>query len=91
MTAASAFPRHRAPVTHLAELVPIISDRYGLAARMNAEEVHAALKTIVAYSDTRSRWLAAFASPLGRVIAGRGCDLNTALTSIVGMLPASRH
>jgi hypothetical protein len=82
------FTRER--VTHMAELVPIISEKYDLAPRMSAEEVLAALRSIAAYTDTRSRWLAAFASPLGRVIAGRGVDLNTALTSIVGMLPPNR-
>ena len=80
----------RARVTHLAELVPIISEKYDLSPRMSAEEVLAALRGIAGYTDTRSRWLAAFASPLGRVIAGKGVDLNTALTSIVGMLPAAR-
>ena len=94
MTAALALTRNhsktRKHVTHLAELVPIISEKYDLAPRMSAEDVLTALRGIAAYSDTRSRWLAAFASPLGRVMAGRGIDLNTALTSIVGLLPPNR-
>jgi hypothetical protein len=88
LTRNNAYARER--VTHLAELVPIISEKYDLAPRMSAEEILAALRGIAAYSDTRSRWLAAFASPLGRVMAGRGVDLNTALTSIVSMLPPNR-
>ncbi len=80
----------RVRVTHLTALVPIISEKYDLAPDLSAQEVLGALRGIAAYSDTRSRWLAAFASPLGRVIASRGVDLNTALTSIVGMLPAAR-
>jgi hypothetical protein len=74
----------------LAALVPGLMDKYDLSPRMSPEEVLAALRGIAQYSDKRSRWLAAFASPLGRVIAGRGVDLNTALASIVGQLPQNK-
>ena len=81
------FPSGTRRVEHLAELVPLVSQRFGLDGAMSAEEVLAALRQIAAYRDTRSRWLAAFTSPLGTAIAAGGTDLATSLGFIVSQLP----
>ena len=87
----SALRKHDiAPVSHVAELVPIVLERFCLDDRMSAEQVHDSLKSIAAFQDPRSRWLAAFASPLGLAIARVGADLNTSISEIIGRLPTPR-
>ena len=49
--------------------------------------IAASLAAISAKGDARARWLAAFSSPLGRWLASRGTDLNTALNVVLGVAP----
>ncbi len=46
----------------------------------------------IAGSGTRTeRWRTAFNSEMGRSLATRGTDLNTALNTILGLLPSPRR
>lgn len=47
------------------------------------------LSAIAAKGDPRARWLAAFTSPLGKWLAMRGADLNTALNVMMAHAPKS--
>jgi hypothetical protein len=47
--------------------------------------IAASLAQIVGHSDPRSRWLAAFGSPLGKHLAVRGGDLTAALNVVLAI------
>lgn len=49
--------------------------------------IAASLAQIAARGDPRERWLAAFGSPLGKHLAQRGSDLNTALNALLALAP----
>jgi len=79
-----------AEVLHLAELVPIIRQRLGIDCAFPDDAVLASLRTITARSSSRGRWRAAFDSNLGHWLALKGTDLNTALSTLVALLPRPR-
>ena len=49
--------------------------------------IAASLAQIASRTKTRERWLATFGSPLGKHLAARGTDLNTALNALLGLAP----
>jgi hypothetical protein len=49
--------------------------------------IAASLAQIGGRADMRGRWLAAFGSPLGKHLALRGSDLNTALNTLLALAP----
>lgn len=51
--------------------------------------IGASLAVIAGKGDPRARWLAAFTSPLGKRLAARGGDLNTALNVMMAHAPKS--
>lgn len=51
--------------------------------------IAASLAQIAARPDQRERWLAAFASPIGKHLAGRGTDLSSAIEILLALAP--RH
>lgn len=51
--------------------------------------IAASLAQIATRGEARERWLAAFGSPLGKHLAQRGSDLNTALNTLLALAP--RH
>lgn len=51
--------------------------------------IAASLAAVAAKGDPRARWLAAFTSPLGKWLATRGTDLNTALNVLMAYAPRS--
>ena len=88
-------PESTAPITdhdvlHLAELVPILRRRLGLDTTFSDDAVLASLRTIASRSSSRDRWRAAFDSNLGHWLAGQGRDVNTALNTLIALLPDPR-
>ena len=79
-----------ADILHLAELVPVVRARLALDTVFPDDAVLASLRTIVARSSARERWGAAFDSNLGHWLALEGSDLNTALNTLIALLPAPR-
>lgn len=77
-------------VLHLAELVPVVRQRLGLDAAFPDDAVLASLETIAKCSTPRERWRAAFDSNLGHWLALKGADLNSALNSLVALVPGPR-
>jgi hypothetical protein len=49
--------------------------------------IAASLAAVSAKGEQRERWLAAFTSPLGKWLAMRGTDLNTALNVVISFAP----
>ena len=77
-------------ILHLAELVPILRQRLGIDGAFTDDAVVASLHSIVVRSSVRERWRAAFDSNLGHWIADQGRDLNTALNTLLALLPKPR-
>ena len=77
-------------ILHLAELVPILRQRLEIDAALSDDAILASLKVIAACSLPRDRWRAAFGSNLGHWLALQGRDLNTALNTVVALLPRPR-
>lgn len=75
---------------HLGELIPRLRGRLAIDQELGDAEILASLKSIAAYSEPRARWLAAFNSPLGHWLVVHGCDLNTALSFTLSLLPPPR-
>lgn len=75
---------------HLNELVPLVRQRLGLDTAFPDDAVLASLRTIAGCSTPRERWRAAFDSNLGHWLALQGADLNSALNTLVALLPAPR-
>ena len=74
-------------ILHLAELVPIVRERFALPDGFADDAILASLRVIAGHSQPRDRWRAAFASNLGAALAHAGCDLNTALNTLLALLP----
>lgn len=77
-------------ILHLAELVPVVRQRLDVDGSFPDDAVLASLKAIAAQTSQRERWRAAFNSNLGYWLALKGCDLNTALNTLVFLLPPPR-
>lgn len=69
------------------DLVDLVRLRLGLGVEISDVTIAASLAAISARAEMRARWLAAFGSPLGRVLAARGVDLNTALNTLLALAP----
>ncbi len=80
-------PRAPADILHLAELVPVVRTRFDLAETFPDDAILASLKTIAGQSEARERWRVAFASNLGVALSRQGRDLNTALNTLLALLP----
>jgi hypothetical protein len=74
-------------ILHLAELVPVVRQRFALPATLADDAILASLRAIAGHSDQRARWRAAFSSNLGAILALQGRDLNTTLTTLLALLP----
>ena len=87
-TATAALGEH--DILHLAELVPVLRQRLELGHALSDDVILTSLETIAARSSPRERWRAAFDSSLGHWMAHEGRDLNTALNTLVALLPKPR-
>ncbi len=70
-----------------ADPIERVRDRLGLGDGVADITIAASLAQIAGKIDARSRWLAAFGSPLGKVLASRGGDLNAALDVLLAHAP----
>ena len=87
-TGAAALGDH--DILHLAELVPVLRQRLELGHALSDDVILTSLETIAARSSPRERWRAALDSSLGHWMAHEGRDLNTALNTLVALLPKPR-
>ncbi len=71
----------------LAALVPVIRTRLRIASDVTDDVLLRGLAEIAALRTGTDRWRAAFNSEVGRWLAARGTDLNTALNIILGIVP----
>ena len=70
------------------DLLDLVRDRLGIDDEgLSDVTIAASLAAIAAKGDPRARWLAAFSSPLGKWLAMRGTDLNTALNTVLALAP----
>ena len=78
---------------HLDEIDPVADPVGALRQRLAIDDtisdvtIASSLATIAAKGSVRERWLAAFTSPLGKWLAVRGADLNTALNVVLSFAP----
>lgn len=83
------------PMTHdvarLAALIPELRGRLRIAAEVTDEVFLRGLSEIAARTSSSDRWRAAFNSEIGRWLASRGSDLNTALNIILGIVPVPQR
>ncbi|MEQ1615558.1 MAG: hypothetical protein ABL904_22620 [Hyphomicrobiaceae bacterium] len=77
-------------ILHLAELVPMVRERFALADSFADDAILASLRVITNHSQPRERWRAAFSSNLGIALVHEGCDLNTTLNTLLALLPRPR-
>jgi hypothetical protein len=80
-------PLAAADVLHLAELVGVVRERLDVDSAFPDAAILASLQAIARRSDPRGRWRAAFDSNLGHWLALKGSDLNTALNTLVALMP----
>jgi len=85
--AATSAPLPAADVLHLAELVGVVRERLNVDSAFPDAAILASLQAIASRSDPRGRWRAAFDSNLGHWLALKGSDLNTALNTLVALMP----
>jgi hypothetical protein len=69
------------------DLLHLVRTRLGLGDDISDVTIAASLAAIAAKSEQRARWLVAFSSPLGKCLAARGGDLNTALDALLALAP----
>ncbi len=67
-----------------------VRQRLALDASVGDATIRDCLDAIRATTDSRGRWMAAFGSELGRHLSRRGTDLNTALNTILALVPEVR-
>jgi hypothetical protein len=71
-------------------LVPLLRARLPDDLELSDSALLASLAAIARTRSRADRWRAAFNSEIGRRLAARGTDLNTALNIILGLVPAPR-
>lgn len=71
------------------DLIEHLRERLDLDDKISDVTIAASLAQVACRGDHRGRWLAAFGSPLGKHLASRGSDLNTALNVLLALAP--RH
>ena len=69
------------------DVIEMLRDRLDIDDAISDVTIAASLAAIAAKGDNRARWLAAFSSPLGKWLAMRGTDLNTALNTVLLLAP----
>lgn len=74
----------------LAALVPVIRARLPADLDLTDRALLESLAAIARPASRADRWRAAFNSEIGRRLAARGTDLNTALNIVLGLIPAPR-
>lgn len=74
----------------LAAIVPVLRSRLDISGELSDGAVLRSLAAIAGPTSRTDRWRAAFNSEVGRWLAARGTDLNTALNIILGLVPAPR-
>lgn len=67
------------------DVLDLVRQRLDLPDDVSDMTIASSLALIAGRSDDRGRWLAAFASPVGRRLAARGRDLDPALASLVAL------
>lgn len=67
--------------------IEIVRRRLDIEDRITDVTIAASLAQIATRGDARDRWLAAFGSPLGKHLAQRGSDLNSALDVLLALAP----
>jgi len=67
------------------DVIRLVRQRLDLDDDVADVAIAASIAAIVSRDDQRGRWLAAFGSPLGRVLAARGQDLNVAVSNLVAL------
>ncbi|MEO1280274.1 MAG: hypothetical protein AAFV69_00920 [Pseudomonadota bacterium] len=77
-------------ILHLAELVPIVRQRLGVAVEFPDELILSSLKSIADETTDRDRWRVAFESRLGLWLSTQGRELGRALMTLVSLLPPPR-
>lgn len=75
----------------LADLIPVVRARLEIASGLTDEALLRGMADIAARKSNSDRWRAAFNSEVGRWLAARGTDLNTALNIILGIVPQPRR
>ncbi len=69
------------------DVIELLRLRLDIDDEISDVTIASSLAAIAAKGDNRARWLAAFSSPLGKWLAGRGTDLNTALNTVLLLAP----
>ena len=69
------------------DVIELLRDRLDIDDEISDVTIASSLAAIAAKGDNRARWLAAFSSPLGKWLAMRGTDLNTALNTVLLLAP----
>lgn len=77
-------------ILHLAELVPVIRERFGVEDSFPDDAILASLKNIAAASSDKERSEVAFASNLGRYLDCSSQPRPASLASLIAMLPQPR-
>lgn len=78
-------------MARLAALIPELRARLRIASDVTDDMLLRGLTEIAALRTGAERWRAAFNSEIGRWLAARGSDLNTALNIILGIVPLPRR
>lgn len=72
-------------------LIPVVRAQLQIdEAQASDTEIEVGLRAIQARADQRGRWLAAFNSKVGQVVAGRGPEAMVALQTLLAQVP-ERH
>ena len=75
----------------LRALIPVVRAQLQIdEAQASDAEIELGLRAIQARADQRGRWLAAFNSKVGQVVAGRGPEAMMALRTLMAHVP-ERH
>ena len=69
------------------DIIELLRQRLDIDDAIPDVTIASSLAAIAAKGDNRARWLAAFSSPLGKWLAMRGTDLNTALNTVLLLAP----
>ncbi|MEO1206614.1 MAG: hypothetical protein AAFV45_09800 [Pseudomonadota bacterium] len=76
---------------HLAEVVPVVRQRLGIANDFPDELILASLKVIAEETTDRDRWRVAFSCKLALWLSSQGRELGRALTTVLSLLPPPRN
>ncbi len=87
---AEASDAEKHDILHLAELVPVVRQRLGVADSFEDSLILASLRAIAAETGDRARWRVAFQSRLGLWLSQQGRELGQALTTLVALVPPPR-